>query len=233
MTTDISNERIRVALLEDQQVFRESLVLVLESAGMDVVARCSQTPPFLARVREQLPHVAVLDLKLEPPDQDGTTTGMTALQCLHDFYPSVRSLVLSSHHEPEVVEQCLQAGAAGYLWKHNVGCAEVVEAVTRVARGERLMPPGLSWVPSLPGFMMQHEVPTGGAELGLLTPREREVLGYVAAGADNLKIAACLSITERTVKAHITSIYKKIGSENRTQLAVLALQLGVQRPAGI
>ncbi|WP_274379774.1 helix-turn-helix domain-containing protein [Myxococcus xanthus] len=66
-----------------------------------------------------------------------------------------------------------------------------------------------------------------------MTPREREVLGYIAAGADNLRIAACLGITERTVKAHITAIYKKVGSENRTQLAVLGCQLGVQRPASL
>lgn len=233
MTTEIEPERIRVALLEDQQVFRESLVLVLENAGMEVVARCSQTPPFLARVRERSPHVAVLDLRLDPGERDGADTGLTALRCLHDFYPAVKPLVLSSHHEPEVVERCLHAGAAGYLWKHNVGCAEVVEAVTRVARGERLMPSGLAWAPSPQGLPPREEVAFGGVELGLLTPREREVLGYVAAGADNLKIAACLDITERTVKAHITSIYKKLGSENRTQLAVLACQLGVQRPAGV
>lgn len=59
------------------------------------------------------------------------------------------------------------------------------------------------------------------------------MLGYIAAGADNLRIAACLGITERTVKAHITAIYKKVGSENRTQLAVLGCQLGVQRPASL
>ncbi|NVJ17713.1 response regulator transcription factor [Myxococcus sp. AM010] len=220
----MESERIRVAILEDQQVFREALVAVLEGAGMDVVAGFAEPAPFFARVRETLPHVALVDLRLELPEWEAPTSGMSALRCLHDFFPAVKPLVLSGHREAELVEQCLQAGAAGYLWKQNVGCAEVVEAVERVVRGERLLPAGLSWPLS--------ESPPQG-ELGRLTPREREVLGYIAAGADNLRIAACLGITERTVKAHITSIYKKVGSESRTQLAVLGCQLGVQRPASL
>lgn len=220
----MESERIRVAILEDQQVFREALVAVLEGAGMDVVAGFAEPTPFFARVRETLPHVALVDLSLEQLGWDAVASGMSALQCLHDFFPAVKPLVLSGHREAEVVEQCLQAGAAGYLWKQNVGCAEVVEAVERVMRGERLLPAGLAW--PQPEAAPQ-------SELGRLTPREREVLGYIAAGADNLRIAACLGITERTVKAHITAIYKKVGSESRTQLAVLGCQLGVQRPASL
>ncbi|ATB45159.1 response regulator transcription factor [Corallococcus macrosporus] len=220
----MESERIRVAILEDQQVFREALVAVLEVAGMDVVAGCAEPAPFLARVRETLPHVALVDLRLALPEWEAPTGGMDALQSLHDFFPQVKPLVLSGHREAALVEQCLQAGAAGYLWKQNVSCAEVVEAVERVVRGERLLPAGLAWTPP---------EPTLPGELGRLTPREREVLGYIAAGADNLRIAACLGITERTVKAHITNIYKKVGSESRTQLAVLGCQLGVQRPASL
>jgi DNA-binding NarL/FixJ family response regulator len=229
----MGGERIRVAILEDQQVFRECLVAVLEGAGIEVVASCSQTAPFLAKVREAVPDVAVLDLRLEIPGRDEASSGLTALQCLHDFYPGVKALVMSGNQDSAVVEQCLSAGAAGYLWKQSVGLGEVVEAVQRVARGERLMPLGLAWTSSMQGFHAEQEPVAIGGELSKLTLREREVLGYIAAGADNLKIAACLGITERTVKAHITSIYKKLGPENRTQLAVLACQLGVQRPATV
>lgn len=226
-------ERIRVAILEDQQVFRECLAVVLEGAGMEVVVSSSQLAPFLARVREAVPDVAVVDLRLEVQGRDAVSGGLTALQCLHDFYPGVRTLVMSGDQDSSMVEQCLGLGAAGYLWKQSVGLNEVVEAVQRVARGERLLPLGLSWTSPFQGFQPQQEPMSTGSELGKLTLREREVLGYIAAGADNLKIAACLGITERTVKAHITSIYKKLGPENRTQLAVLACQLGVQRPAAV
>jgi two-component system nitrate/nitrite response regulator NarL len=226
-------ERIRVAILEDQQVFRECLVAVLEGAGIEVVAACGQTAAFLARVRETPPDVALLDLRLEVPGHDEAASGLTALQCLHDFYPNVKSVVMSGNQDSELVEQCLHVGAAGYLWKQTVGLREVVETVQRVARGERLLPVGLSWMSPMQDFHAQPVQESTGGELGKLTLREREVLGYIAAGADNLKIAACLGITERTVKAHITSIYKKLGPENRTQLAVLACQLGVQRPATV
>lgn len=222
-------ERIRVAILEDQIVFQESLTAVLESAGMQVVARGTQPAPFLARVREAAPHVVLVDLQLERLDRDEASDGMTVLQCLHDFYPSIKPLVLSCRKEPGIVEQCLRMGAAGYLCKLSVGIDEVVDAVRRVAAGERLMPPEM--MPFSLSTSPETAVPV--SELSRLTEREREVLGYIAAGADNLKIAACLGITERTVKAHITSIYKKLGPENRTQLAVLACQLGVQRPASV
>lgn len=218
---------IRVAVLEDQQVFRESLVALLELSGMRVVASCSEPASFLARVRESSPQVALVDLRLEHVGRSLVEDGLMALRQLHDFHPGVRSLVLSGHWDAETVERCFQAGAAGYLCKLNVGCDQVVEAVERVARGERLVPMGL-----LDTHALQFEAPTSPA-LASLTSREREVLGYVAGGADNLKIAACLGITERTVKAHLTSIYKKLGPENRAQLAVMACELGVQRPAAI
>jgi DNA-binding NarL/FixJ family response regulator len=225
----MESARIRVAILEDQLVFQESLTAVLEGAGMEVVARGTQPAPFLARIRETLPHVVLVDLQLERLDREEVSDGLTVLQCLHDFYPSIRPVVLSCRKEPGIVEQCLRMGAAGYLCKLSVGVDEVVDAVRRVAQGERLMPP--SMLPFSMGLSSETEVPV--TELSKLTEREREVLGYIAAGADNLKIAACLGITERTVKAHITSIYKKLGPENRTQLAVLACQLGVQRPATV
>lgn len=219
---------IRVGLLEDQQVFRESLEAVLASAGHEVVARGGDVEGFMAAVHENPPDVVVADLRLEDPLRGEVMDGLRVVQLLHDFYPGVRSLVLSGSRDTELMHRCFQAGAAGYLQKQNVGCATVLEAVERVARGEHLVPPeaavALSPEPTGPSL------PSG---LERLTAREREVLGYIASGADNLKIAAHLGITERTVKAHITSIYRKLGPENRTQMAVLACQLGIERPASV
>ncbi|RYZ36840.1 MAG: response regulator transcription factor [Myxococcaceae bacterium] len=223
---NLTGSEIRVAVLEDQQLFRETLVDLLEGAGMKVVARCAETSTFLSNVRAAAPDVALVDLRLEQVGRATVEDGLTVLKQLHDFHPRVRPLVLSGHHEPEVVERCFQAGAAGYLCKLNVGVQDVVEAVARVARGERLVPMKMLDSQSL----QQDESGTPASALTSLTLREREVLGYVAAGADNLKIAVHLGITERTVKAHLTNIYRKLGPENRAQLAVLACELGVTRP---
>jgi DNA-binding NarL/FixJ family response regulator len=222
-----TGQRIRVGVLEDQQVFRECIVTLLEQAGMEVVAYGSDVEGFMGRVHEATPDVVLVDLKLDRPGLGEVMEGLRVLELLRDFYPRVRALVLSGNRDPALVQRCFEAGAAGYLCKLNVSTGAVVEAVERVARGERLVPMELCPQP----------VEASGEEralrLGLsrLTSREREVLGYIAAGADNLKIAACLNITERTVKAHITNIYRKLGPENRTQMAMLACQLGIERPA--
>lgn len=217
---------MRVGILEDQQIFLESLVSLFELSGMQVTVRSSTVEDFLARMRQQPTDVALVDLRLEHRDSADVTDGVRAVELLHDFYPLVRPLVLSGTRDAVQVERCLRAGAAGYLCKQNVGSTQLLEAVERVARGERLVPPDL-----FPNPVQAEEPSAARGSLARLTSREREVLGYIALGADNLKIAVCLGITERTVKAHITSIYRKLDVENRTQMAMLACQLGVERPA--
>lgn len=224
----MGSRAIRVGILEDQKVFLESLVALFESSGMEVVSSCSNVEEFLARTQQQPPDVALVDLRLERSERDDADDGFRAVELLHDFHPSVRPLVLSANRDVELVERCFRAGAAGYLCKLNVSCAAVVEAVERVAGGERLVPPEL-----FPSPTLQESEGPARTVLGRLTPREREVLGYIASGADNLKIGACLNITERTVKAHITSIYRKLEVDNRTQMAMLACKLGLERPANV
>jgi two-component system nitrate/nitrite response regulator NarL len=221
-----TSSSLRVGILEDQQLFLESLVSVFEASGVQVVARSGTVEDFLARIRQQQRvDVALVDLRLEHLDSEAVSDGLRAVELLHDFHPSVRPLVLSANREAAQVERCLRAGAAGYVCKQNVSCASLLEAVERVARGERLVPPEL-----FPSPVQGEDSVKALGELHRLTAREREVLSYIASGADNLKIAACLGITERTVKAHITSIYRKLDVENRTQMAMLACQLGIERP---
>ena len=219
---------IRVGILEDQQLFLESLVAIFEGAGISVVARSSSVEDFLAQTRQKHPDVALVDLRLEHMDSQEVSNGFRAVELLHDFHPQVKPLVLSANRDPIEVGRCFRAGAVGYLCKQNVSCANLLEAVRRVARGERLVPPELFPSNALDGYASP-----GQGALHRLTQREREVLGYIASGADNLKIAACLGVTERTVKAHITSIYRKLDVENRTQMAMLACQLGVERPLNV
>ncbi|HYO55881.1 response regulator transcription factor [Archangium sp.] len=214
--------RIRIALLDDHRVFLESLEALLERAGLEVVARCANVEELLTQMGRAAPDVALIDLRLESAEPGEVAEGLHALELLRDLYPSVRSLVLSACGDWEVMERCFQAGAAGYLCKRDVGGGDLRDAIERVARGEWLVPPDLLAA----GQARADQRST----LERLTPREREVLGYVAVGADNLQIAASLHITERTVKAHITSLYRKLGAQNRTRMAILALQLGVARP---
>ena len=138
-------------------------------------------------------------------------------------------LVVASSADPHGMEQCLQAGASGYINAQSSGVDSLLGAVRSLAQGTHVLPS------ELVDTLLRVDPRTGAAAhlLSLLSAREREVLGYVAAGADNLKIASLLGISERTVKAHVSSLYRKLSQENRTQLALLARQLGVRPMANV
>jgi len=174
------------------------------------------------------PQVAVLDV-----DEDGATAegcsvaeGISLLREARKRRLEVRMLVLSSVSAPEIISQCFDEGASGYLFRVKLGVGSVVSAIQGLVKGERLFPVQLL----RNDFEQPAAVAQPSSVLNTLTQREREVLSYVSGGADNLKISAHLQIAERTVKSHVTQLYRKLGAENRTQLALRACHLGVRPP---
>ncbi|WP_375770344.1 response regulator transcription factor [Archangium gephyra] len=217
--------RIRIGILEDQQVFLESLIALLQGAGMDVVAQGRQVEAFLAQVREVKPDVVLVDLRLESPDSQEVGDGLKVVEALRE-QPQTRALVLSSHRELPVMERCFQAGAAGYLSKLTVTSAELLTAIEQVARGEWVVPADF-----MNPVQAAARTERPASPVDRLTLREREVLGLVASGADNLQISARLGITERTVKAHVSNLYRKLGVQNRVEMAMMAYQTGLSTAA--
>ncbi|EPX60130.1 putative two-component system response regulator [Cystobacter fuscus DSM 2262] len=213
-------ERIRVGILEDQTVLRESLVALFEGSGMEVCASGGDVESLLAQMQDKPLDVAIVDLRLENPGNWAVDNGLRLVEVLRERYPHTRSIVFSAHREASLLERCFQAGAAGYLCKLNASGAALLSAVEQVARGESLVPPEL--VSLNPG--------ASASPLERLTQREREVLELVAAGSDNLQISARLGITERTVKAHVSNLYRKMGVQNRVEMAMIAYQSGFARP---
>jgi len=213
-------QRLKVLLLEDHRIVRESLASALEANGVQVIGAFGDAPSFLARARHGEGDVALVDILLEGPTGDG----LSALQALPGVAPAMRAVVLSASHDPAVVERAYQLGACAYLHKLDADCASIVSALRAASRGER-MADGRAFEDAL------RRPPTRGDTadpLGVLTDRERDVLACVASGADNLKIAAILAITERTVRAHVSSLYRKLGHENRAELAIFARDLGIK-----
>ena len=225
MTAGTTAGRIRIGILEDQQVFRESLVALFQGSGMDVVAQGRDVEGFLAQVREVKPDVVLVDLRLERPDSREVQDGLKVVEALREQQPQTRALILSSIRELPVMERCFQAGAAGFLSKLTVSGTELVAAVEQVARGEWVVPADFM----SPAQAARTERPA--TPLDRLTLREREVLTLVASGADNLQISARLGITERTVKAHVSNLYRKLGVQNRVEMAMMAYQTGLSTPA--
>jgi DNA-binding NarL/FixJ family response regulator len=203
---------VRVLLVDDQELMRQGLRKLLEiEEGIEVVGEAADGVAALAVVGETRPDVALVDARM--PRMDGVEL-ITRLTVEH---PSVAAIVLSTFDEDDYIFGALRGGAVGYLLK-DCSPDELVTAIRQASRGETVLsnPVAARLVANL------RREPVGGAFPGqeLLSARELEVARMVAAGAANREIAARLFITEGTVKNHVSSMLRKLGLRDRTQLAL-------------
>jgi two-component system, NarL family, nitrate/nitrite response regulator NarL len=205
--------RTSVSILEREGLLRDALERILTAAGLRVIESHREPEPFLAGLRANMPAVAVLSLT------SGDAQDLSLVSVLRSAHPMLGLTVLSPCLDEEAPRRFFLAGAAAVLAKSSASCTALVETIEQVARGER-------------GQVIFHGLPVNrparSAGARVLSPREREVLSFFASGYDNLKISALLGITERTVKAHVSNLYRKLGLENRTQLALYAVRLGIR-----
>lgn len=222
---------VRVSVLEGPWAAWQGLVEGLRTEGLQVNAVTRDVRAFLDGLGTDPPQVAILDVEGDGEAAVGCSVseGLNLLREVRKRRLEVRMLMLSASSAPEIISQCFEEGASGYLFRASLGAGGVANAVQSLVRGERLFPVQLL----RNDFEHPPMVSQASSVLLSLTQREREVLAYVAGGADNLKIAAHLQIAERTVKSHVTQLYRKLGAENRVQLARRAYHLGVQPPPDV
>ncbi|WP_405480749.1 LuxR C-terminal-related transcriptional regulator [Streptomyces sp. NBC_00009] len=209
---------MRVVIAEDNALLREGLVLLLGSAGHEVVAVAESGPEVLPALLEHRPEVAVLDVRMPPGFRD---EGLRAALEARKSLPGLPVLVLSQYVEESYATELLGDGASGvgYLLKDRVGRVdEFLDALDRVAGGGTALDPEV--VTEL--LSRRRDDPVDG-----LTPRERQVLELMAEGRDNTTIAETLVVSERAVSKHIGNVFAKLGlppsdSGHRRVLAVLA-----------
>ncbi|WP_327717972.1 response regulator transcription factor [Streptomyces sp. NBC_00490] len=209
---------MRVVIAEDNALLREGLVLLLTSAGHEVVAVVGTGPEVMPALREQRPDVAVLDVRMPPGFRD---EGLRAALEAREEFPGQPVLVLSQYVEESYAAELLGGGTSGigYLLKDRVGRVdEFLDALERVAGG------GTALDPEVVTELLTRRKDT---PLDSLTPRERETLALMAEGHDNATIAKTLVVTERAVHKHIGNVFLKLGlppsdSGHRRVLAVLA-----------
>ncbi|MFD5861681.1 LuxR C-terminal-related transcriptional regulator [Streptomyces chartreusis] len=205
---------MRVVIAEDNALLREGLVLLLTSAGHEVVAVAGTGPEILPALLEHRPDAAVLDVRMPPDFRD---EGLRAALAAREELPV---LVLSQYVEESYAAELLAGGASGlgYLLKDRVGRVdEFLDALERVAAG------GTALDPEVVTELLTRRP---DSPLDSLTPREREVLALMAEGHDNATIARTLVVTERVVHKHIGNVFRKLGlpqgdSGHRRVLAVL------------
>ena len=199
---------IRVLLCDDHAVVREGLARLLDrTEGIEVVGSAADGVEAVAAALAVRPDVVLMDLAMPNLDGIGATRRIVAEA------PGANVVVLTSFGDNTRIHDALDAGALGYLLK-DAEAAEVVRAIRAASRGEAPLDPRVARLVLARG--------TTPAALSGMTAREREVLALLGTGLPNKVIARRLGISEATVKAHLTRIFRQIGVTDRTQAAIWA-----------
>jgi NarL family two-component system response regulator LiaR len=216
----LSEEAIRVLVVDDHAVVREGLRTFLElQDGVEVVGEAGDGEAGVREARRLRPDVILMDLTM--PGRDG----VWAMRRLRDVLPQARVVVLTSFADDSRLLAAIRAGAAGYLLK-NVQPQELARAVRAAHAGEALLDPAVA--ARLVEAIAKPPPPPGAADQ--LTPREREVLELIGEGRSNKAIALALGVSEKTVKTHVGHVLAKLGVNDRTQAAVFAARAGLLPP---
>ena len=211
---------ITVMVVDDHPMWRDSVTRDLEEAGLRVVATAATGTEALNRAPAARPRVVVLDLQIPAPN------GVEVTAALVKADPTVRVLILSASGEQDDVLQAVKAGATGYLVK-SASRAELLDAVTRVARGDAVFTPGLAGL-VLGEYRRLSDTPgASGDDAPRLTERETEVLRLVAKGLSYKAIAERLFLSHRTVQNHVQNTLRKLQLHNRVQLVRYAIEQGL------
>jgi DNA-binding NarL/FixJ family response regulator len=209
----VSGTPIRVVLVDDHAVVRRGLAQLLSGAGdLEVVGQAGDGDEALVVVRELRPDVVVMDLQMPGMDGVEATRRIVAEQL------GAEVLVLTSFSDSARIAAALDAGAVGYLLK-DADPDDVLDGVRAVSRGGSPLDPKVARALLTARSGASPEDPASSVQL---TPREAEVLSLVRGGLANKQIARRLDISERTVKAHLTSVFQRIGVADRTQAALWA-----------
>ena len=205
---------IRVVLVEDHPVVRAGLTELLSGTDdIEVVGAAADGEAAIELVSDALPDVVLMDVSM--PGMDG----IEATRRISEAAPGVHVVMLTSFSDQKNILAALDAGAAGFLLK-DAEPEEIFRGVRAAAAGESPLAPKAARA-------VLSDRRSAGESDEELTAREREVLGLIAAGLPNKLIARRLEISEKTVKAHLTSVYRTIGVATRTEAALWAREHGI------
>jgi DNA-binding NarL/FixJ family response regulator len=206
---------IRVLIADDHSVVRAGLSQLLRTfEGVELVGAAADGREAVALCEERHPDVVLMDLEMPVLD------GIEATRLIRAAQPEVSVVVLTSFSDRDRILRALDAGAAGYLLK-DAEPDELRRALEAAARGEAPLDPRAARA------LLSARRAASPAEA--LSEREREVLAMVGEGLANKAIARQLGISEKTVKAHLTSVYRRIDVTDRTQAALWAQRNGITR----
>ncbi len=208
---------IRVLIADDHKMVREGLRRILEFDGeIQVIDEADNGEECIEKIRSSKPDIVLLDINMP------VMNGIEALQEIRKKKLKTKVIILTVHNEIEYLLRAVDIGIDGYVLKDS-DAHELIRAVTSVYEGDKFIQPSL--IPLLNSKLIARDLDT--ERLEQLSKREIEVLKLVAVGMFNKEIGVELGISERTVKNHLSSIFKKIDSSDRTQAAVFAIRNGL------
>jgi DNA-binding NarL/FixJ family response regulator len=200
-----------VVLADDHRMLREGLRRSLEEHGLKVLGEAADGREAVELALALGPDVILMDLSMPGLD------GIAATRLVRHRAPETQVVILTMHCDDDSVARAIRAGAAGYLVK-DCSTDEVVDTIEKVASGE------VTLSPELAASMLEED-----AGEPVISEREKEVLQLIADGLSPTEVAARLYISVKTVKNHLTSIYQKLESRDRTQAVVRAVRMGIIR----
>lgn len=210
---------INIMLVDDHALIREGIKQLLEFDGsMKVIEQACDGEDCLKKLEHVTPDILLLDINMP------NLNGIDVLEEIKKKNLPIKVLMLTVHSEVEYLIKAVDIGADGYILKDS-GSVELKNAINCIIEGESYIQPSL--IPALNSRLINRDVDKD--KIDSLTKRELEILTQIASGMFNKEIANNLDISERTVKNHISNIFKKIDVSDRTQAAVFAIRNNIVR----
>jgi len=217
--------KIKVIIADKQPLFRKGVEFFLkEAADIIICAEASSEAELVTRVVNEIPDVVLLDISL-------ASDGMELARMVKQHVPSVAVIVIAPAPNDEGLFMAIKARAAGYV-SRDISSDELINIVRRASRGEYPLNDSFLSQPKVAAQVLEQfqDFSWGkGVEtfVSPLTPRETEILNYMAKGYLNKQIAGMLDISEQTIKNHVTSILRKLDANARTQAVITAVRRGI------
>ena len=205
---------MRIMLVDDHKLLRQSLKRQLEEFGHEVVADVADGNSAIAAALKNQPDIILMDISMTESD------GITACRAIMEADARQRVLMLTMHAEIDLIRKALKAGAVGYLTK-DATFEEVLHALDLACNGDVIISPQFAQA------LLEEVDAQQAVQSSLLSEREMEVLQLLAEGCSTPEIATNLFISQKTVKNHLASIYEKIDARDRTHAVIRAVKMGI------
>ena len=213
------NASIRVLIVDDQRMFRDGIRNRIENEpGIEVVGEAASAEETMTEIRKQRPDIVTLDIRLRD------VSGIEVARQIRQEWPDLKILVLTGYDFDQYVRASARAGIDGYLLK-DAPQEDLIQALRQIAQGGAVLPPDIA----SKVMKTYSEVPVAGRERRTeeVTVREIEVLELLFQGLRNTEIGERLSISARTVEAHVRSIFGKLGAQSRTEAVRIAVEMNL------